>query len=420
MRIRTKGSPSYQTKFHTLRGSMSGGGNGSIPEPTYPQDFAIRRSSLETMTDTVSPGYFKAVRNGSVLPVNPCTSSGYRVGADSLDAHIITHTHGVGTNEASTRHNQIFSGCFPYDTLSINHATVGYVASKQALLQDSLSRARSHAWDIGTMMAELSKTRVLVGGAAVRTRTRMEKILDAMSRRRRSKRPNFGELSREFSEIWLENRYGWRLLYYDLKAAQESYDKISQSDFLDRVRGRASDSSSSVEYTPWVRTGFNSSRIETRLVRTTTLERRAATGVTLNFDNVVSVDPVVTAYELIPFSFVLDWFTTVGSVIEGFSPFVNSSVDFNSFSERRFTTVIGEVRAAPQGGENVLMYSGNADFFVERYNYNRTTENVSALPRFRLNLNWAKGVDILALSTLIVSRKTRALRRMATITQNRR
>lgn len=66
---------------------------------------------------------------------------------------------------------------------------------------------------------------------------------------------------------------------------------------------------------------------------------RASVGVKVSTRTETMFDPLVTAWELVPFSFVLDWFVNVGEALAAFSPFATGSLAFATLKVTEIETI---------------------------------------------------------------------------------
>lgn len=106
-------------------------------------------------------------------------------------------------------------------------------------------------------------------------------------------------------------------------------------------------------------------------------------------------NPLVTAWELIKFSFVIDWFFSVGNAIKALSVIVMS---------KHYTASYGyEVRCSRETKMTVSSVTSgytvhaSRDATGESVLSARIPTSVSVIPRLQLNLNVSKIVDLLAL-----------------------
>jgi hypothetical protein len=144
---------------------------------------------------------------------------------------------------------------------------------------------------------------------------------------RRHRTPSFRrELRRrthDASALWLEYWFGWAPFVADMFSACEV---LTQPYPSSRVQGSASCSRS--------RSWTTSSGTDGRLRFNSKFRATYRTGATLQVNNLNLflanqlglINPAAIAWEAIPFSFVVDWFTGVGNVVESWTDFVGVSL----------------------------------------------------------------------------------------------
>jgi len=134
-------------------------------------------------------------------------------------------------------------------------------------------------------------------------------------------------VSRSVAENWLALQYGWKPLMKDIEASLESLGNALVhsalgSSVIHRVTASASGSGSKTVKFPL--TGYPN---EIGGSKTTTVEIRKKYGIRYTVDNPTLsflqqtgfTNPVNLAWEILPFSFVVDWFLPVGKYLESFT-----------------------------------------------------------------------------------------------------
>jgi hypothetical protein len=116
-------------------------------------------------------------------------------------------------------------------------------------------------------------------------------------------------------DAWLEGRYGWRILIYDIEDINELMKKIDEDEML-RSKERVGDV---FTYT-WDRssTGTAGNVVNRDDVTNYTVRMRGS--IIADFTpSKITLNPVLTAWEIVPFSFVVDWIVQVGRALEAMS-----------------------------------------------------------------------------------------------------
>lgn len=372
---------------------------------------------VSEMSDQVTPGYFKAVRRGTVLPVNPMDQRKRTLlvtqGSAKWthpDSRVVEFTGNLAASGWS-------SSNFPY-TMEALLSNGGSVFPEPEFpssyyLQRALAKARTSGWDVLTFAAEANKTWDLVARAARRTDRRASDIF-----RRISRPGNRRDLLRIFSEAWLEYRYGWRILAYDIESATEALEKLNQlrSKLLRRTEGEQVSTTGQQDVvrgsfcTPAIRAGLGP-RYHFRAQWALETVLRAGVGLDLGIrSDVVFADPLVTAYEVIPYSFIMDWFFNTNDIVAAWSPFAVGDVAFAFVKTTKRRTITYEAHPLSVDGWTSDNTTSHVMVVTEERNLRAAASPTIDL-RFRLNMNGAKLGDLLALYFARHARRMRALSR---------
>lgn len=150
-----------------------------------------------------------------------------------------------------------------------------------------------------------------------------------------------GPKAKDLANVWLEFTFGWAPLLSDIASCVE----VLQQDFpISPIKGRSSFTVSSTnnisDSWAWLKTNERSVTVKVQYrgsVRITNSNLLLANS--LGF-----VNPVSVAWELVPFSFVVDWFLPVGRFLESFTDFVGLSLEQTAYTITREAT--GSSRAS--------------------------------------------------------------------------
>jgi hypothetical protein len=205
-----------------------------------------------------------------------------------------------------------------------------------------LQRAQT-AFQGGVALGELKETLRMLRNPAQGIRRGLNRYLDHVkkrvnsAKRRRPRRDTVGNLANRRAQIvsdtWLEHVYGWSPGISDIYQAGEALNrKLDRYDFIyDIVEGRGSEDRSSTS--GWLDSGFNSQNYAHKFeyqyadVHKTTTRYKAevciepATSVRANMRLFGTDwrDLVPTAWELIPYSFLADYFSNIGDVLSAWA-----------------------------------------------------------------------------------------------------
>lgn len=377
---------------------------GTWEYPTFANGNRYRQDS-QTMTDQKTPGYFRAVRENTVIPTSPMTTV--------KETYLFNPGQfwGVARNSSSRTYYRVeVDGNWNNPDTPWAAAPSAPVVDGAVALQEALSRAQSDAYDALTFAAEFRKT---VEGIAT-LRSRAMTIWDRFESRVRSanskKRYRANEVVNILTEIWLSMRYEWRPLVYDMLSAQEALGRLAAGieDPLQRAYASrdaspalntANSTSQTIGFTDSAKGSING--VTNASFRTTTVERsvHACVGLQCVTREIYFTDPFVTGWELVPYSFVLDWFVTIGDMLTAFSPFATGELRYATLATKTVTT---------RRSYNTMMWTSTMDnrtvekqkgsewiYITEKYE--RVNAEVKPTLAVDINLNVAKVVDLVSL-----------------------
>jgi hypothetical protein len=184
-----------------------------------------------------------------------------------------------------------------------------------ALLSRLAEQYRQHDWNLGVATAEVGKTTdMIVNRVKQLTRVvrsiRRGDVRGACNGLRVDPNPKLSRHGKSMSpaSIWLELRYGWRPFLKDIRDLSEAIQKLDvPRTYTIRVRH-------SVPYTcstafPTLFEGWGHGSYGKQIIATL-IEARPDPIAYLGLDNPLSI-----AWELVPYSFVVDWFYPLGSYL---------------------------------------------------------------------------------------------------------
>lgn len=260
--------------------------------------------------------------------------------------------------------------------------------------QEAAARIYSRGWDGLTFVAELRQV--------VSMFTRMIPNLLGhwhawVAFCRRSK-DNIDPLTSSLVNDWLQGRYGWRVLMYDIRDIQELVENMEKEQKT-RVKERVGATHTFKEI---FLESYEDASIQILQQYVTETE------VSLRGSIIADVIPpkiqtnfFVTGWELISFSFVLDWFISFGKWLSAMS-FLALEDEYTASASRYFTgkqqVLTSAVFKTPATGL-VYSYENFSDTVVNNLFVvkDRRPVIVPYLPRTRLNLDFFKVTDLVAL-----------------------
>lgn len=315
-----------------------------------------------------TPNYRELLRKGKLLPLT-FWSQYESVGQAAW-------TSGFYQSQSSNTGSDIVG---PWDMdWRISQTALKAVASQydfDVFVQAAAARIYTNSsYDVLTFVAELKKTILMFRGA-------LRRLLDLL------KDPSF----KRFGNAWLEGRYGWRILLYDIIEISELMQNLGdkRSRFTERV-GRTFTTSEETLLANYSGTAYN-----LELYAQDTYEVGVRGTVAADYQAPqVRANVITTAWELIPFSFVVDWFFTVGATLsaaslEFFASDLTAAGGFHVVATRRWdgdvTPNDGWDASWPQSGQTVSKLTL------------RVPTSVSFLPRLNVSLDDFKILDLMSL-----------------------
>lgn len=284
-------------------------------------------------------------------------------------------------------------GYLPVDTGLANLAAVAI--NQQGInpafwTQHAASKLYSRGWDALTFLAELHKTYQLISEAAGR-------LLDLVTQYDRFVQ----ELSKQgidswsipvTFQSWLEARYGWRLLLYDIQDIQDVIWKLGNRS---RKRNKANSGAEFTWSDDWsyseAGSNFTASYSDIRVNR---LNFRGF--IVADFEpSLIKLNPVTTAWEIVPWSFVIDFFLGVGTWLEALSFLALNDTYTAAYGYQYEVTRTGNLSFTGLGDSVWKVYQ-TVDQHYEVLR--RVPVVVSTIPLPSHNFDVLKGLDLIALS----------------------
>lgn len=390
--------------------------------PGVPAASARRVVTTGTRRESVrTPHYFKRKARGEILPVNPLYEVKTRLFARNGSMAAVHVSGGAPYQmEGNIPLFCALGGKVPlWSSIAEPPALDNSVANSLAVT--AVSNARQELFDSLTFLAELEKTIEMLTGCVERYTTRLL-IVDKHARvawktwKRGALAPkstaNFADF---FSSCWMEWRYGITPLMFDIDAM---YKQLLELDALThRVRGKAEPDPivSGLTTTTKSGAGFTADGISSSggwlyEVETSRFQRvrpSAKTLLELASSFRCTVDPLITGLEVIPYSWMAEWFVNIGELIRTFSPFQQGRVASCSVSFL-LESVVSHKTLRPSNGAYVKLLSYTPSLLeLRKTNHVRTAISPQMELTFRVELSWRRILDLIA---LLFSRLAKILR----------
>lgn len=216
--------------------------------------------------------------------------------------------------------------------------TVAPTSNQIVQLQNKLvTEIRGHSFNASSSLADCNKTLQFCTDTATRMARSLIllkkgriadglRTLGSQSNVRRVKPLS----SKDLANAWLEAQYAWKPLLSDVHDAAEALAFHTVNPRRTRVTVRASFPYNS-SYTS---STFNRySEGVTGLMYICEMQETLSVPRSLNL-----IDPTTVAWELLPFSFVADWFIPIGSYIENYSYLSGFTARFLTVTRRRYSS----------------------------------------------------------------------------------
>jgi len=185
---------------------------------------------------------------------------------------------------------------------------------------------------------------------------------------------------------WLEYVYGWKPLLSDVHAAAELLaEKVVGQPVCGNTKVSASLSRRVESLSP--RSGFGHITVDNRATYTTSVRSRAYYKQDSEAQSVLAQtgisNPLLLAWELLPYSFVVDWFYPVGNYLESLTAFDGFTLDGGYVSTKMDAAFSGEVGVYNQPGYPFRTVSVGGSTLATGCRYTRTLSTLNYVPQLR-------------------------------------
>lgn len=385
MRVRstvTGGFFSVHERKRQTRGSCAAAWSTLTNDVSY-----SGQQTVKTITDVITPGFHTLRACGGFLPLNPVT------------IETITETRTAGSGDESWNFT---GGCYRDQQVgskwSLNAWLVALPPYDEDILDvvvtEAIANSREAIFDALTTAAEMGQTGRLLVNAFLDIKRFARRAAEFAARRGRGLSRK--QILKLFSSKWLEYRYGWLPLLYSAEDLVRSLESELQKDDIvsgkSRVVTDLSDTEVKSQYFP------STGTLSQTHTLTGTRTYRGAAYSTIGSPELAKsgLDPLVTGWELIPFSFVVDWFVQVGTWLKAVSPFAGAQ-ELGSMASVKDEYVLEQFDnwAFNAPGHTGSFTGRSTKLEVERYH--RFARSGGSLPSWNPRLTKVRIVDLLAL-----------------------
>lgn len=242
-----------------------------------------------------------------------------------------------------------------------------------AIITDAYAKANSGEWDVLTTMAELKGTL----GYVLTALSRAANIISGAKRKANSLITRTGDNT---SSLWLEYRYALLPIIFDLenigdaaRAASRQYayfqstESPSISDSIDAGDWHH-DETVTIRHRAYIRRAYDPEQVLAQLGKS------------------ISANPFVTGWELVPWSFVIDWFVNVGDYIAALS-----SPSFHCDEGAVYSMKVDRYITSIYKGQNAAVLTEDS-----YYRFPITNSDISLT--FDVDIDFRRIIDAFALS----------------------
>lgn len=294
-----------------------------------------------------------------------------------------------------------------------DHPPISTTSAKNRCLE-AVGEAK---WNLALFAAESDQVVDMIASTA-RTLSRAYKAMRRGNFKRAARELGINEPTSKTRNSWLAYRYGWMPLLGDVASAAEAaasvlYNKPEEQRVL--CRGPKEENSSvarlSASNTQYLHgTGLNSSSRDVhKLERTETkawLKVRCKSRALMRLEQFGLANPLALAWELVPFSFVADWFVGIGDYLNAQTALLGLEVmdgGTSTLSTRR----ISSQRLTPAATGTQKWTGLEPSYTVESRKYTRAywSGGVPA-PEIDINLNLKRILDSAALIHAVFGRNS--------------
>jgi hypothetical protein len=263
-----------------------------------------------------------------------------------------------------------------------------------------------------TVSMVTSNTTSLKNALALLAQGRPKKaVLMALGVTKQRGSSNWRRGSKTAASRWLEIRYGWLPLIYDVQGVINAYNAVAKPRFT--ARGYANDladhtATGVATLAPQLKFNFTFRReVEKRYRAYILYEVDQRTFLTQKLG---LLQLPLTAWELVPWSFVIDWFVNIGDWCESISPQVGVNILATGYTVAKTYTAQHTVNSATLLAPYVsaVGLAGNSDFYLARTKSRVPKLPPFPMPRVNVKFNPKRAVDSIA---LLVQQSSKAFRR---------
>jgi hypothetical protein len=326
------------------------------------------------MTGLDLPRFYSRKKRGELLPITPYTH--FKVNG-SAAGDLSSNTNGSPNIAYSYSNGRVW-----HDDWQLTEAELLTKAESydfQPFVTQAAASIYSQGHDTLTFVAELHKSIELFTGLKHRIAKLIYDPKTAL------------DIFDDAAKSWLEYRYGWRLLYYDIVEVSKVIATLDEKrQRFSQRSGNTFESSTSVT----LEDRWSSLHLDHLIETTFSTSVRGAVVADIQPPK-LAFDPLTTAWELAPFSFIIDWMVGIGDFL--------SSMNFLEIATNHFAAGSYRITASRDMSISYSQFQGSTTGSVylggnSAATYSlRSPTSVPLRPRVNVNLDVSKVLDLTAI-----------------------
>lgn len=327
--------------------------------------------------DIVYPGFAALKRCGEFLPLNPAV----------ISTIVTKHIAGVGTYDEPVNGIHWEGGWWGELPWTLVEPPPDESAIESVVLT-SAANAVAGEFDYLTFMAEFTKNVEYMRQVGSRFNGFTSNLAKAA---RRFKRNPW----KAFTELWLEARYSVRPMIYDYRNAARAISSLGEDLKLSKGMGFEGENlSDSYDGGLVNQSIYSAYRITETLSGSRNYRGASWTSFDSRLARAFQADPLVTAWELVPYSFVVDWFVDIGGWVATIKPRLAGTYRGHQFSVKTVSSLTQAI--SRQGFNGATWAFSDTQTIIERREYTREPTGIP-FPPLLPELTLPRVVDLAAL-----------------------
>lgn len=330
-----------------------------------------------------TPNYWALKKRGGIMPVNDFSQEEYDMWCNGHGTYTNSQGYVYTGSGFNSLHDYVYPG--PGDVAR-------YLSDVNFdLLQQEAHASLMDSFDVLTWVAELRKLPALFSGSVVT----LIRLLGDPSSYKLIMSPR----SEVLADAYLELRYAWRPLIYDMRSIQNILNKGAwRNEIIKKRRGQSFGLSNQITgiYPSDGAISATYHRFDTVMVSAHSSVLAKMAGPRLN------ANVMLTTWELIPYSFVIDWFLGVQRALNALQAVQlhPEAVSWNGYRVDINFTGFADVVAQPGWTASADMTSGGSYSVVKRW----SDPSTNLKPQFNLHLNSWKVLDLYTMISRAIER----------------